>query len=157
LPRGRSHLADQFTRASTSILLNLAEGAGKLSKPDKRRYYLTARARRRSRRHSSTAASGSSSSPKPRTGKARRCSCAWSRCSSSLPRPARSRSDPQPQHRAPDGDDGDVVAECLLVARGEATRVLEEVEGALDLGPRLVQLPVVRGPVCTAAVPRDHL
>ncbi len=43
LPRGRSHLADQFTRASTSILLNLAEGAGKVSKPDKRRYYLTAR------------------------------------------------------------------------------------------------------------------
>lgn len=43
LPRGRSHLADQFTRASTSIVLNLAEGAGKLSKPDKRRYYLTAR------------------------------------------------------------------------------------------------------------------
>jgi four helix bundle protein len=42
-PRGRSHLADQFTRASTSILLNMAEGAGKLSKPDKRRYYLTAR------------------------------------------------------------------------------------------------------------------
>lgn len=36
LPRGRSHLADQFTRASTSIVLNLAEGAGKLSKPDKR-------------------------------------------------------------------------------------------------------------------------
>jgi four helix bundle protein len=43
LPRGRSHLADQLTRASTSIVLNLAEGAGKLSKPDKRRYYLTAR------------------------------------------------------------------------------------------------------------------
>lgn len=43
LPRGRSHLADQFTRASTSIVLNLAEVAGKLSKPDKRRYYLTAR------------------------------------------------------------------------------------------------------------------
>jgi four helix bundle protein len=43
LPRGRSHLADQFTRASTSILLNIAEGAGKLSKPDKRRYYMTAR------------------------------------------------------------------------------------------------------------------
>src|SRR5215470_17998846 len=43
LPRGRSHLADQFTRASTSMLLNLAEGAGKVSKPDKRRYYLTAR------------------------------------------------------------------------------------------------------------------
>jgi four helix bundle protein len=43
LPRGRSHLADQFTRASTSIVLNISEGAGKLSKPDKRRYYLTAR------------------------------------------------------------------------------------------------------------------
>jgi four helix bundle protein len=43
LPRGRSHLADQFTRASTSIVLNVAEGAGKLSRPDKRRYYLTAR------------------------------------------------------------------------------------------------------------------
>ena len=43
LPRGRSHLADQLTRASTSNVLNLAEGAGKHSKPDKRRYYLTAR------------------------------------------------------------------------------------------------------------------
>src|ERR1700746_4045249 len=41
LPRGRSHLADQFTRASTSVVLNIAEGAGKLSKPDKRRYYMT--------------------------------------------------------------------------------------------------------------------
>ena len=41
--RGRSHLADQLTRASTSIVLNLAEGAGKHSKPDKRRFYLTAR------------------------------------------------------------------------------------------------------------------
>ena len=43
LPRGRSHLSDQFARASLSIVLNLAEGAGKRSKPDKRRYYLTAR------------------------------------------------------------------------------------------------------------------
>src|SRR3954471_11960156 len=43
LPRGRSHLADQFTRASMSIVLNLAEGAGKHPKPDKRRYYVTAR------------------------------------------------------------------------------------------------------------------
>src|SRR4051812_12280985 len=42
-PRGRSHLADQFTRASLSIVLNLAEGAGKHSKLDKRRYYVTAR------------------------------------------------------------------------------------------------------------------
>ena len=43
LPRGRGHLADQLTRASTSVVLNLAEGAGTLSKADKRRYYLTAR------------------------------------------------------------------------------------------------------------------
>jgi four helix bundle protein len=43
LPRGRGHLADQLTRACTSVVLNLAEGAGKLSKADKRRYYLTAR------------------------------------------------------------------------------------------------------------------
>ncbi len=42
LPRGRSHLADQLTRASISIVLNIAEGAGKFSGPDKRRYYLTA-------------------------------------------------------------------------------------------------------------------
>ena len=37
LPRGRGHLADQLTRASTSVVLNLAEGASKLSKADKRR------------------------------------------------------------------------------------------------------------------------
>jgi four helix bundle protein len=43
LPRGRSPLADQFTRASTSIVLNLAEGVGRHSVADKRRYYLTAR------------------------------------------------------------------------------------------------------------------
>ena len=28
LPRGRGHLVDQLTRASTSIVLNIAEGAG---------------------------------------------------------------------------------------------------------------------------------
>ena len=44
----RTYLADAGTsqtngsRASTSIVLNIAEGAGKSSKPDKRRYYLTA-------------------------------------------------------------------------------------------------------------------
>jgi four helix bundle protein len=43
LPRGHGHLADQFTRASMSVVLNVSEGAGKLSKLDKRRFYLTAR------------------------------------------------------------------------------------------------------------------
>jgi hypothetical protein len=41
--RGRSHLADPFTRASLSIVLNLSEGAGKHGRLDNRRYYLTAR------------------------------------------------------------------------------------------------------------------
>ena len=43
LPKGRSHLADQFTRSSISVVLNVAEGAGKFSKGDKRRYHLAAR------------------------------------------------------------------------------------------------------------------
>ncbi len=42
VPRGRGHIVDQLTRASTSIVLNIAEGAGKFSRPDKRRYYLSA-------------------------------------------------------------------------------------------------------------------
>jgi four helix bundle protein len=42
LPRGRGHLADQLTRASLSIVNNIAEGAGKFSKGDKRRYDLSA-------------------------------------------------------------------------------------------------------------------
>jgi four helix bundle protein len=43
LPRGSSHLVDQLSRASSSVVLNIAEGAGKQSKADKRRYYLSAR------------------------------------------------------------------------------------------------------------------
>ena len=34
LPRGRSHLADQLQRAATSIILNLAEGAGEYRSND---------------------------------------------------------------------------------------------------------------------------
>ena len=37
------NLKDQLQRASTSITLNIAEGAGKYSKADKKNYYLTAR------------------------------------------------------------------------------------------------------------------
>jgi four helix bundle protein len=36
---GRSNLADQLGRAALSIVNNISEGAGKFSKPDKRRFY----------------------------------------------------------------------------------------------------------------------
>ena len=43
LPRGRAYLADQLQRASSSILLNIAEGAGELSVNEKMRFYRMAR------------------------------------------------------------------------------------------------------------------
>ena len=43
LPRGRAYLADQLQRASTFILLNIAEGAGELSANEKVRFYRMAR------------------------------------------------------------------------------------------------------------------
>jgi four helix bundle protein len=39
LPRGNSHIADQLIRASTSITLNIAEGAGEFSNSEKARFY----------------------------------------------------------------------------------------------------------------------
>ena len=38
-PKGRAYLADQLLRSSTSIPLNIAEGAGKISKGSKKNYY----------------------------------------------------------------------------------------------------------------------
>jgi four helix bundle protein len=43
LPRGRSHLADQLARASTSVSLNIAGGAGEFAPAEKARFYRIAR------------------------------------------------------------------------------------------------------------------
>ena len=43
LPRGYSELKDQLKRASLSILLNAAEGAGKYSPAEQKRHYTIAR------------------------------------------------------------------------------------------------------------------
>lgn len=43
LPPGRAHLKDQIDRAATSIVLNIAEGAGEFSTADKHRFYRMAR------------------------------------------------------------------------------------------------------------------
>jgi four helix bundle protein len=43
LPRGHRHLADQLQRASTSVVLDIAEGAGECVGKEKARFYRMAR------------------------------------------------------------------------------------------------------------------
>lgn len=43
MPRGHGKLVDQLKRASTSISLNIAEGAGKVSKAEAAHHYAIAR------------------------------------------------------------------------------------------------------------------
>jgi four helix bundle protein len=42
-PRGKAYLSDQLQRASSSISLNIAEGAGEFSKNEKARFYRMAK------------------------------------------------------------------------------------------------------------------
>jgi four helix bundle protein len=44
--RGRAYLADELQRAATSIVLNIAEGAGEFSRKDKARFSGSRSARR---------------------------------------------------------------------------------------------------------------
>jgi len=43
LPKGHASLADQMKRAGMSVPFNLAEGVGKATAPDQKRYFLIAR------------------------------------------------------------------------------------------------------------------
>ncbi len=43
LPRGHAELKDQLNRAATSILLNIAEGAGRTRPKDKSHFYVISR------------------------------------------------------------------------------------------------------------------
>ncbi len=42
-PRGRAYLVDQLQRAGTSVLLNIAEGAGEYASNEKGRFYRMAK------------------------------------------------------------------------------------------------------------------
>lgn len=43
LPRGRAYLVDQLQRAGSSVVLNIAEGAGEFARHEKHRFYRMAK------------------------------------------------------------------------------------------------------------------
>jgi four helix bundle protein len=156
LPRGRSHLADQFARASLSLVLNLAEGAGKHSKLDKRRYYVTAR--------------GSATESAALLDVCQRLKLldeAGHRAGKSMlvrivsmlikvgAELRRIGSDAQPKQRTAESNHCRVVTEGLFITSSKAPCLLEQVERALDLLTGLVQLLVVRQLTGSAAVGWD--
>lgn len=63
---------------------------------------------------------------------------------------------PEPEHCAADRDDADVVAQRFLVTRCKASRLLEQAEGALDFGTRLVQSHVAINRFDSISSTRDH-
>ncbi len=81
LPRGRAHFSDQLGRAALSVVLNIAEGAGKVSAADKRRYYLTARGSATESAALLDALLRVSLLDEPKRDEASRCCSASSRCS----------------------------------------------------------------------------
>jgi 23S rRNA-intervening sequence protein len=76
LPRGRSHLCDQLTRASTSIVLNLAEALASTRRPTNVATTCQRVGRRPSLQRYLTCSHVYNCSTHPGTRQAKRCSCA---------------------------------------------------------------------------------
>jgi len=100
LPKGRAHLKDQLDRAATSIVLNVAEGAGEFSPDEKCRFYRIAR-------RSATEAGAilhiyarEGTVPNSRSMRLALCSCGSSPCSCESRSPRRERSRARARARA---------------------------------------------------------
>ena len=97
------YLADQLQRASTSIPLNVAEGAGEFSKTGRHGFTALRSAPRRNRLRSSTCVAVSSWSPKLRTRPPETCCCGscpcWLPWSDGTPDRARAQARPGARRR----------------------------------------------------------